>query len=137
MSTEIHEAIALLLCNYAKVKYDDNVKDDIKIIIRNTKAEIDSILLAVNYIYKLVVANDHQLHWKPTTVFSTSLWIAIEVKDQIQIEIHKWHEKTSVSIRDLKSMEIIIKCSLGHQIYVSAQEFEMFKSEFLRHVKVY
>eukprot|EP00834_Sanchytrium_tribonematis_P001416 NODE_34_length_36538_cov_0.612854.p24 type:complete len:145 gc:universal NODE_34_length_36538_cov_0.612854:33053-33487(+) len=132
---EIHNVIALILCKYHKCDdSEEKVADELKIISRNTRADYEAILMAVNYIYKLVVLNDHKLDWKPNVVFAVALWISCEIRDQIQIEAQKWHEKTQIPMRDLKLVETVFKGSLGHQLFLTAAEFDQFKSEFSKRI---
>eukprot|EP00835_Amoeboradix_gromovi_P002950 NODE_180_length_15790_cov_0.586706.p8 type:complete len:145 gc:universal NODE_180_length_15790_cov_0.586706:7110-6676(-) len=136
VTTDIYRAVTMLLCKYANISYDDRIKDEIKCITQRTRPNIDSILLAVNYIYKLIVGNDHQLFWKPYVVYSTSLWIAMEIQELMQVDIHVWHEKTKIPLGELKKMELIIKGCLGHNLYLTPNEFDSFKIEFLKSVSI-
>ena len=134
MSSGTLTAIVLILQNYSIPTKNYNCFEEIKLMTKMAKADEDMVLLAINYLYKLIVSQHYQLHWSPVLIYSTCLWLALETDTNYQIDIQGWHERTLLPIRDIKEMELIIRGSLGHQLMVTTTEFNEFKSEFLKKI---
>lgn len=128
---DVHDVMAMVL---HKFHFDPNfsiprLKEQLQNITLNTRTSYDAILVAMNFIYKLIHANQ-QLEWSPLAVYAVALWMACEVVENNRIAIQVWHERTQVPLRELKLVENVFRGSLGHQLYITSSEMDQFKLQF-------